>query len=133
MADENAILVAIGRLQSSVDHMQRDFDNDKRSAAESRKALYARHDDLQEQIGGLKMDLQRAGQATVRVSEEMKVVSQKVEQHRAEIKSSVEDWKKIKTLGMGITGVLAIGGLSVGAFLSMGWDALKAAMRQWLG
>ena len=133
MVDENAVLLALGRLQASLDHMQRDFAEEKRSATESRRALYERHDDLQEQIGGLKMDLQISGQITAQVREEVKTVSEKVDQHKAEIQPSVEDWKKIKTLGLGVTGVLAIGGLSVGAFLSMGWDALKAAMRSWLG
>ena len=133
MSDENAVLLAIGRLQASLDHMQRDFAAEKISATQSRRALYERHDGLQEQIGSLRMDLQAAGQTTLQAREEARSAIEKVEQHRAEIKSSVEDWKKIKTLGMGITGVLAIGGLSAGALLSMGWDALKAATRSWLG
>ena len=133
MSNDDAILLALGRLQASMDHMQRDFAEEKRSATESRRALYERHDDLQEQIGGLKMDLQISGQITAQVREEVKTVSQKVDQHKSDIQPSLDDWRKIKSLGLGVTGVLAIGGLSVGALLAMGWDAFKAALRSFLG
>ena len=133
MSGENAVLLAIGRLQASVDHMQRDFAEEKRSATESRRALYERHDDLQEQIGGLKMDLQVSGQITAQVREEVKAVSAKVDQHKEDIQPSIDDWRRIKTLGLGVTGVLAIGGLSVGAVLAAGMDAFRAVMRSWLG
>ena len=133
MSGENAVLLAIGRLQASVDHMQRDFAEEKRSATESRRALYDRHDDLQEQIGGLKMDLQVSGQITAQVREEVKAVSAKVDQHKEDIQPSIDDWRRIKTLGLGVTGVLAIGGLSVGAVLAAGMDAFRAVMRSWLG
>ena len=133
MSGENAVLLAIGRLQASVDHMQRDFAEEKHSATESRRALYDRHDDLQEQIGGLKMDLQVSGQITAQVREEVKAVSAKVDQHKEDIQPSIDDWRRIKTLGLGVTGVLAIGGLSVGAVLAAGMDAFRAVMRSWLG
>lgn len=133
MADANDILLAVGRLQASVDHLRHDFINEKSSATESRRALYIKHDELQEQISTLNTDLRIAGQITAQVRDEVKTVSEKVDQHKLDIQPSIDDWRKIKTLGLGITGVLAIGGLTVGALLSMGWDAFRAALRSWLG
>lgn len=133
VSDDSAVLLALGRLQASVDHMQRDFAEEKRSATESRRAIYHRHDDLQGEIAEMKTDIAKSGHVVEQVREEVKQIGVKVANHKADIQPSIDDWKKIKALGLGVTGVLAIGGLSVGALLAMGWDAFKAALRSFLG
>lgn len=119
MADLNDVMLALGRVQEGVDRLRDDFTEEKQSASVSRKSIYERHDDLSHELARLKSDVQ--------------IIGQKVERHKDEIKSAIEDWQRIKTLGVGITGILAIGGLSIGATLAMGVDAFKAAMRHWLG
>ena len=119
MADLNDVMLALGRVQEGVDRLREDFTEEKASAAISRKSIYERHDDLSQELIRLKADVQGIGQ--------------KVDLHKSEIQPSLEDWRRIKNLGLGVTGVLALGGLSVGAMLSMGMDAFKAAVRHWLG
>ncbi len=113
--------------------MREDFTEEKRSAASSRKAMHERHDELASDLSNLRLDVGITGQINAQVREEVKALGEKVAQHKAEIQPSIEDWRKIKNLGLGITGILAIGGLSVGAMLTMGLDAVKSLLRQWIG
>lgn len=126
MADMNDVLLAIGRLQASVDHLGQDFTHEKRSAAESRKALYERHDELNSEVARVASDVKMSAHEVKRLGDE-------IAQHKQAIQPSIDDWRRIKTLGLGVTGVLAIGGLSVGAVLVAGIDAFKAVLRSWLG
>lgn len=119
MADLNDVMLALGRVQEGVDRLRDDFTEEKQSASVSRKSIYERQDDMSQELIRLKADLASIGQS--------------VEQHKGEIQSSIDDWRRIKNLGLGVTGILALGGLSVGAMLSMGLDAFKAALRHWLG
>ena len=119
MADLNDVMLALGRVQEGVDRLRDDFTEEKQSASISRKSIYERHDELSHEFARLKSDLLAIGL--------------KVDQHKADIQPSIEDWRRIKNLGLGVTGILALGGLSVGAMLSMGMDAFKAALRHWLG
>lgn len=133
MADNGDVLLAIGRLQASVDHMRADFSEEKKSAATSRKAIYERHEELKEEMSSMRSDMEVAALISAQGREEVKALAGKIDANRDAIQPSIDDWKRIKTLGVGITGVLAIGGMSIGAFLMMGIDAFKAAMRQWFG
>lgn len=119
MADLRDVMLALGRVQEGVDRLRDDFTDEKKSASVSRKSMYERQEELAQEL--------------TRLTADMQAVSQKIEQHKADIQPSIDDWQRIKNLGMGITGILALGGLSVGAMLSLGLDACKAALRQWLG
>lgn len=112
---ETAVLMAIGRLQEGVDRLREDFTEEKHSAAASRKLIYERHESVADEIAQVKRDVEKLGD--------------KIDAHQP----SIDDWKRLKSLGLGVAGVLAICGLSLGALLTMGLDAFKAAMRQILG
>lgn len=112
-------MLALGRVQEGVDRLRDDFTDEKQSASVSRKSMYERQEELSQEL--------------IRLTADVRAVSQKIEQHKADIQPSIDDWRRIKNLGIGITGILALGGLSVGAMLSLGLDACKAALRQWLG
>lgn len=133
VSDLNDVMLALGRVQEGVDRLREDFDREKISAAQSRKAIYERHEELGDALANLRKDVEISALISAQGREEMKRLAAKVEDHREAIQPSIEDWKRIKTLGLGVTGVLAIGGLSVGAMLSMGLEAFKAALRQFLG
>lgn len=133
MADLNEVMLTLGRVLEGVERLRDDFNEEKRSAAVSRKAIYEKHDELTAELSEMRLDVGITGQINAQVREEVKALGEKVAQHKAEIQPSIEDWRKIKNLGLGITGILAIGGLSVGAMLTMGLDAVKALLRQWIG
>lgn len=133
MADANDILLAVGRLQASVDHIREEFTEEKRSASESRKAIYARHDDLNNELNSLRTDVGIHAQISAQTREEIKALGAAISRHKNEIQPSVEDWQRMKMLGTGIVGVLAVGGLSVGALIAWAGEATAGVIRRWLG
>lgn len=133
LADMGDVMLALGRLQEGVDRLREDFTEEKASAAQSRKSIYEKHDALAHEMTKLKSDVVISAQIGAQTRNEVQSLVTKVDQNKADIQPSLEDWRRIKNLGLGITGVLALGGVTVGAFLSMGVDAFKAALRQWLG
>ncbi|MDF2620423.1 MAG: hypothetical protein K0S00_3082 [Xanthobacteraceae bacterium] len=49
-----------------------------------------------------------------------------------EIKPQTEEWKRMKTIGLGFAGLLALGGISFGAMLAYASDTAVNAVRHWL-
>ena len=123
-------MLLMGRMAEGIERLRADFGEEKSQAAASRKALYERQEELRGDLSNLKNDIDMAAVIT---SQKMDALAADLKDHKAAVQPSVDEWKRIKTLGIGITGVLALGGLSVGAMLSMGLDAFKAAVRSWLG
>lgn len=123
-------MLLMGRMAEGIERLRADFGEEKSQAAASRKALYERQEELRGDLSNLKNDIDMAA---VISAQKMDALASELKDHKDAVQPSVEEWKRIKTLGIGITGVLAIGGLSVGAMLSMGLDAFKAAVRSWLG
>lgn len=130
VSDLTDVLMLLGRLEAGVDRLRADFGEEKTQAAASRKALYERQDEMRGDLSNLKADIDMAA---VISAQKLGELAKELKDHKEAVQPSVDEWKRIRTLGIGITGVLAIGGLSVGAMLSMGLDAFRAAMRSWLG
>ena len=133
MAGMSDVMLALGRLQEGVDRLREDFTEEKASAAINRKSLYEKHDDLRSDLTKLKSDVVACAQIGAKTHDDVQALGRRVDQNKADIQPSLEDWRRIKNLGLGVTGVLAVGGVTVGAMLSMGVDAFKAAVRHWLG
>jgi hypothetical protein len=45
---------------------------------------------------------------------------------------ALEEWKRMKTIGYGISGLIAFAGLTVGAVVTWASDGAVAALRHWL-
>ena len=133
MTDANEVLMLLGRLSEGIEQLRKDFDTERQNAAQSRKSIYERHENLSQDLTALKHDVEVGAIISAKGREEVKRLADQIDAHKATVQPSLDDWNRIKTLGLGITGILAIGGLSVGALLMMGVDAFKAAVRSWLG
>lgn len=130
MSDLTDVLMILGRVSEGVERLRQDFGEEKAAAAASRKTIYERQDEMRSDLSNLRSDFDMKAAMQ---SRELHDLAKSLEDHKTAVQPSVEEWKRIKTLGIGITGILAIGGLSIGAMLSMGLDAFKAAVRSWLG
>lgn len=130
VSDLTDVLMLLGRLEAGVERLRQDFSEEKVQASQSRKLLYERQDEMRGDLSNLKQDIDMAA---VISAQKLGELAKELKDHKEAVQPSVDEWKRIRTLGIGITGVLAIGGLSVGAMLSMGLDAFRAAMRSWLG
>lgn len=130
VADLGDVLLAMGRLQEGVDRLTKDFGDEKTSAAASRKAIYERQEEFSHGLTDLKNDVDMAA---VLSTQKLGELTRVFDEHKAFVQPSIDDWRRIKAMGLGITGILAIGGLSVGALLMAGIDTFRAAMRQIFG
>lgn len=130
VADLGDVLLAMGRLQEGVDRLTRDFGEEKTSAAASRKSIYERQEEFRRGLDDLKNDVDMAAVIT---GGKLAELTRGLEEHKKAVQPSIDDWRRIKNMGVGISGILAIGGLSVGALLMAGLDTFKAAVRSWLG
>ncbi|RUX03178.1 MAG: DUF1515 domain-containing protein [Mesorhizobium sp.] len=132
MASLEDIFLALGRVQEGVEQLREDFQEEKRNAHESRTALHRRLDEQAAEISSLKTDVAIHGKIEAQVRNEVRALGDKVEANQKAVQPSVDDWKRMKTLGIGIAGLLALGGLSFGAFIMWAGDAAATAVRHWL-
>jgi len=130
VSDLTDVLMILGRVQEGVERLRQDFGEEKAQASQSRKLLYERQDEMRGDLSNLKQDIDMTALVT---AQKLGDLTKELTDHKLAVQPSIDEWKRIRTLGIGITGVLAIGGLSVGAMLSMGLDAFRAALRSWLG
>ncbi|WP_434729494.1 hypothetical protein [Rhizobium binae] len=68
--------------------------------------------------------------ATLR--EEIKALKETVDRNHDSTQLALEDWKRIKTLGVGISGIIALAGLTAGATITWASDGAVAWLRYWL-
>lgn len=132
MADLNDVLFSLGRLQEAVEQLRDDFRDEKSDAKESRAIIHRRLDEQADKIAALNSTVEIAGQVDAQIRDEVKAVAEKVDANQTAIAGDVADWRRLKGIGLGVTGLLAIGGLTVGALLVWAGETAANAVRAWL-
>ena len=118
----NEVLVRLGELSASVQHLLRDFGDEKIAARDNRAAMHRRLDEQARELSALKAELtlsRRAVEDMARTQSET-------------VLPAVGEWRDMKTTGLRIVGVLAIGGVSIGASLAWFSDQAVSLLRHWL-
>ena len=118
----NEVLVRLGELSASVQHLLRDFGDEKIAARDNRAAMHRRLDEHARELSALKAELtlsRRAVEDMARTQSET-------------VLPAVGEWRDMKTTGLRIVGVLAIGGVSIGASLAWFSDQAVSLLRHWL-
>ena len=118
----NEVLVRLGEVSASVQHLLRDLGDEKIAARDNRAAMHRRLDEQARELSALKAELtlsRRAVEDMARTQSET-------------VLPAVGEWRDMKTTGLRIVGVLAIGGVSVGATLAWFSDQAVSLLRHWL-
>ena len=118
----NEVLVRLGELSASVQHLLRDYGDEKIAARDNRAAMHRRLDEQARELSALKAELtlsRRAVEDMARTQSET-------------VLPAVGEWRDMKTTGLRFVGVLAIGGVSVGATLAWFSDQAVSLLRHWL-
>ncbi|KEC75487.1 transmembrane protein [Rhizobium leguminosarum bv. phaseoli CCGM1] len=66
------------------------------------------------------------------VRDELKSIKETVQKNHETIQPTLEEWKRLKTLGYGISGAIALAGLTAGATITWASDGAVAWIRHWL-
>ncbi|RXT18780.1 DUF1515 domain-containing protein [Rhizobium leguminosarum] len=139
MTSNDDILRALGRvegrltgIEDSVSHLREEVSDEKDSAHESRSVIHRRLDEQAKQIHLLDMTITVSSGVDGQIREEIKSVKETVEKNHEAVAPTLEEWKKMKTLGYGISGLIAFAGLTVGGIVAYMSDGAVAALRHWL-
>ncbi len=116
------ILVKLGELSASVQHLLRDFGDEKIAARDNRAAMHRRLDEQARELSGLKTELTLSRQ----------VVEGLAKTQTETVLPAIADWQDMKRTGLTIVGLLALGGVSVGAALTWFSDQASGLVRHWL-
>ncbi|PIO96304.1 DUF1515 family protein [Pleomorphomonas carboxyditropha] len=116
------ILVKLGELGASVEHLLRDFGDEKIAARDNRAAMHRRLDEQARELSALKTELTLSRQ----------VVEDLAKTQADTVLPAVGEWRDMKTTGLRIVGVLAIGGISLGATMAWFSDQAVSLLRHWL-
>lgn len=138
-SDEKEILRVLGRLEQGVsdvkDNMgqiREDFRDEKKAARESRAVIHRRLDEQAAQIAHLDETVSIQGQIDAQMRDRLTAIEEAVKKNQDEAAPVLADMKRMKTIGAGIAGAIALAGLTVGGMLSWFGETAVQAMRHWL-
>ncbi|MBX4899490.1 hypothetical protein HJA80_29090 [Rhizobium bangladeshense] len=94
--------------------------------------MHRRLDEQAKQIAHLDTTVAISGGVDATLREEIKALKETVDKNHAATQPALEDWKRIKTIGYGVSGLIAIAGLTVGATITWASDGAVAWLRHWL-
>lgn len=115
-----------------MEQLRDDFREERENARQSRAVLHERMDAMAEDVGTIKGDIRILGEVDGQVRRELKTLSATVTANQDTIQPTIDDWKRIRGVGLGIVGLLAIGGISLGAAAAWAGEGLINAIRGWL-
>lgn len=116
------ILIKLGELGASVEHLLRDFADEKTAARDNRASVHRRLDEQAQGLAEVKTELALSRQ----------VVETLAKAQAETVLPAVDDWQGMKRTGLTIVGLLALGGVSVGATMAWFSDQASMLVRHWL-
>lgn len=132
MATLNDVMLALGRVQGAVESLADELAEEKRDAKENRVTIHHRLDVQTLAMGDLATTVALAAQSDTQLREDLAAVAKDVKANHAFVAPSVQDWKSMKRVGIGLTGLLALGGVTLWSLLWWAGDAAINAVRAWL-
>jgi len=139
MTSNDDILRALGRvegrlagIEENVSHLRKEVGDEKTNAHESRAVIHKRLDEQARQIAHLDTTVAISGGVDDQIREEIKTLKETIEKNQASVQPALEEWKRMKTLGVGISGLIAFAGLTIGGIVVYASDGAVAALRHWL-
>lgn len=115
------ILQSLGRMEEKQDRVRADLDKEQDHARENRAAIHAKLDDLNERMSKAENSITLAAEIDVQVRNELN-----------SIKPSVEDFVRMRSIGLSVVGIIALGGTAFGASLIWWGEQMVAAIRGFL-
>lgn len=133
------ILRALGRvegrltgIEENVSLLREEVSDEKQNAHESRSVIHRRLDEQGTQINLLDKAVVINTGVDAQVRDELKSIKETVQKNHETIQPTLEEWKRLKTLGYGISGLIAFAGLTIGGMVAYASDGAAAWIKHWL-
>lgn len=105
---------------------------EKDNAHHSRSVIHRRLDEQAMQIAHLDTTVAISGGVDATLRDEIKALKETVEKNHDSVQPALDEWRRMKTLGYGISGLIAFAGLTIGGMIAYASDGAVAALRHWL-
>lgn len=132
VASSDDILRALGRVEEGVKRIREDFQEEKQNAHDSRAVIHRRLDDQGKQIAHLDTTVAISGEVDAQLRDQIAALKETVDRNHSEVAPALAEWKRMKTIGVGISGLIALAGLTIGGLVAWAGDAAVTAIRTWL-
>ncbi|MBX4911228.1 MULTISPECIES: DUF1515 domain-containing protein [Rhizobium] len=139
MTSNDDILRALGRvegrltgIEESVALLRKDFGDEKEHAHESRAVIHQRLDEQQQRISRVDTTIAVSGEVEAMLRDQIKGLKETVDENHKAVKPTLDEWKRMKQIGYGISGLIAFAGLTVGGTVAYMSDSAVAWLRHWL-
>lgn len=139
MTSNDEIMRAIGRvegrllgIEENVTLLRDELSDEKQSAHQSRAVIHQRLDDQMRQINLLDKVVEISSGVDATLREEIKSLKDTVSENHKAVQPALDEWKRMKALGYGISGLIAFAGLTVGGVVAYASDGAVAWLRHWL-
>lgn len=115
------ILQKLGRIEEKQDRVRVDLDKEQAHARDHRAAIHEKLDDLNERMTKAESSITVAAGIDVQVRDELNAM-----------KPAVEDFTRMRSIGLSAVGVIALGGTAFGASLIWWGEQVVSAIRGFL-
>jgi hypothetical protein len=132
MASNEDIMRVLGRLEEKVEQLGKDVAEEKKDAHDSRASFHRRLDEQVTQFSLLEKTASIEAQINAQTRDKIDDLSDTVKANHGAVAPYVEDMKRLKTLGYGIAGLIALAGVSVGGLVWWAGEAAVNTVRHWL-
>lgn len=85
-----------------------------------------------QQIAHLETTVAISGEVDAQLRDEIAALKKTVQENHETVSPALEEWKRMKTLGVGISGLIALAGLTIGGLVAWAGDIAVNAVRAWL-
>ncbi|MBY3211662.1 DUF1515 domain-containing protein [Rhizobium laguerreae] len=139
MTSNDDILRALGRvegrltgIEENVALLRNEVGEEKANSHDFSAVIHKRLDEQAWQIAHLDTRIAISGGADALIREEIRTLKETVEKNQEAAGPALEEWKRMKSIGYGISGVIAFAGLTIGGIIAYASDGAVAALRHWL-
>ncbi|TAV72779.1 DUF1515 domain-containing protein [Rhizobium leguminosarum] len=139
MTSNDDILRALGRvegrlagIEDNVALLRNEVCDEKANAHDFSAVIHRRLDEQARQIAHLDTRMAVSGGADAQIREEIRTLKETVEKNQEAVAPALEEWKRMKSIGYGISGLIAFAGLTIGGTIAYASDGAVAALRHWL-
>lgn len=132
MASNDDIMRVLGRIEEKVEQLEKAFKTEKQDAHDSRATIHRRLDEQVSQIALLDKTVEIAGMIDAQMRDRMEGLATTVADNHNAVAPSIEEWKRLKFLGYGVSGLIAMAGISVAGLVLWAGEAAVTTIRHWL-
>lgn len=134
------LIESVAGLRRDITDLRGDFDQEKQHAHESRVDVHRKIDGLTDRVGKVENKIEIAGQVTAQTRDRIDDVKTDVNERMDvlettltnDVKPTVDDFKRMRAIGLGLVGIVAIGGTAFGASLIWWGEQTVTAIRGFL-